>query len=405
VVARKSWQSPIHIDLGRRSRRPRYPEPGSPPGRLPTEAAEQPARLFVTAYGPDGVEEREVAGLDEFSALRSQWPVVWLNCDRTDDGAVMAALKDQLGLHPLALEDVASGHQRSKVEEFDDNLFVVLRGPAPSWHDGADILTEQYSLFIGDGWLISFLPPESLPVRAVNRRIRDGGPRLRRSGADYLGYALIDTIIDSYFPVLEELGDRLVAFEERIVHGSRRVRPGEIYAIKRRLTELGAVIGPLRTVITFLAHEELDQVTAATAPFLRDGLDHALRLQEEIDRHRELCTSLMDLDLALAGQRLNEVMKVLTIIATIFIPLSFVAGLYGMNFDPEASRWNMPELNWRYGYPFALGVMLLIVVALLFFFRHKGWLGGGGDGVDERHGDVHSSDREHERSGDRRHPG
>ena len=296
--------------------------------------------------------------------------MTWVNVDGLGDLETLTRIQEIFGLHRLALEDVVNVHQRPKAELYEDHLFVVARMPRP----GAGLETEQFSLFLGKGYVLTFQEAPGDCLEAVRERIRNERPRIRAGGPDYLAYAIIDAVIDSYFPLLEGIGDQLEALEEEVLARPHSSQVPILHGIKRDLMNLRRIVWPLREVLAGFVREESPLITEATKIYLRDCYDHTIQIMDLLESYRDVATGLMDLYLSSISNRMNEVMKVLTIIATIFIPLGFIAGLYGMNFNPEISRWNMPELNWALGYPFALGVMGTIALVMLVFFGKKGWL-------------------------------
>ncbi len=355
----------------RRRRRPRRPAiaPGSSPGTLAIDPEAPKPVIQLIAYGPEEVVEVDAPSVGELSGYLDDWPVVWINVDGLGDEQKLRSLAEVFGLHRLALEDVVSLGQRAKVEPYGDRLFVVARMPV----EGAPDETEQLSLFLGDGFVLTFQERRGDCFDPVRERIRQGKPVLRRSGPDYLAYALIDAVIDAYFPVLEQVGNGLELLDNEVLESPQKDTVSKIHAVKHRLQSLRRSIGPHREAINSLLRDSAEFVQPETAIYLRDCYDHLLRLSERVDVYREQCADLMSTHLTVVSHRMNEVMKVLTIIATIFIPLGFIAGLYGMNFNPEISRWNMPELNWVLGYPFALLVMALLAGGMVIYFRNKGW--------------------------------
>jgi len=346
---------------------------GSPPGTLMVDPEAQRPRMQVLAYGPDQCVDQELSDLALLPKLIAAHPVTWVNVDGLGDAQVLQQLGEMFDLHRLALEDVVNAHQRAKAETYGDVQFIVLR-----MVNSADPLdTEQFSLFLGKNFVLTFQERPGDCLDPVRTRIRETGPRLRSSGPDYLAYALLDATVDGYFPVLERYGDVIEEIESEILHHPKQSVVHRLHELKQDLTTLRRYLWPLREMLSTLSREESPTVSAATQVYLRDCHDHSVQLLELLESFRELATSLMDLYHSSLSQRMNEVIKVLTMISTVFIPLSFIAGIYGMNFDPAASPWNMPELRWRWGYPMALGIMTVVVVYLLFYFRRKGWLGGG----------------------------
>jgi magnesium transporter len=332
------------------------------------------------AYGPDGVVEEAIEDLGRVRQIVGAHPVTWINVDGLGAADPVRQLGEMFGLHRLALEDVMNVSQRAKVETYGDTVFLVARMVSL----GERLQTEQISMFLGGNFVLTFQEKHGDCFDPVRERIRKGGGRIRSRGPDYLVYALLDAVIDHYFPVLEEYGERLETLEGRILTDPDEHIPGKVLAAKRDLLALRRAIWPHREAVNSLLREPVTLVTDSTRTYLRDCYDHAVQIIDMLESHREHASSLMDLHLAGVSNRMNDVMKVLTIIATVFIPLSFIAGLYGMNFDPDASAWNMPELGWRYGYPAALALMAAMAGGMFWYFRRKGWLGrrpgGGADG-------------------------
>ena len=345
--------------------------PGSAPGTLIAHPSATKPAIHLIGYGPESAEEREIENIDELQSLVSRWPVMWVNVDGLGDVEVVRALGEIFGLHRLTLEDVINVHQRPKVEDYSDHIFVVTRMIDPRGTPE----TEQISMFLGDGFLLTFQERPGDSFEPVRERIRRHRGIIRENKADYLAYALLDTVIDSYFPVLETFGERLEALEDTVMAEARSPQVSEIHNLKRDLLLLRRAIWPQREMINGLSRQSSPFVSDRTEIYLRDCYDHVVQLMDILETYREVATDLVDVYLSSTSARMNEVMKVLTIIATIFIPLSFIASLYGMNFDPAVSPWNMPELRWYLGYPFALALMALLAGGLLYNFRRKGWIG------------------------------
>ncbi|HSH42119.1 MAG TPA: magnesium/cobalt transporter CorA [Arenicellales bacterium] len=342
------------------------------PGTLvEPEGAPAPV-MTVTAYDRSDLVEETLEKPEDVAAYLKKYEVVWVNVDGLGDVELLERLGVSLGLHALALEDVLNTRHRPKVEVYDDNLFVVTR-MARIRGEALDI--EQVSLFLGKRLVVSFQERPGDCFDPVRERIRKGGTRLRFLGADYLAYALIDAIVDAYFPVLEHYSECLNEAEDRIVADPENHTVERIHELKRDFQVLRHGVWPFREVLRDMS-DELPYIREETKLFLRDCHDHVIQVVDILETYRERAAGLTDLYMSSLSNRLNEVMKVLTIIATIFIPLSFVAGLYGMNFDPDASPLNMPELRWYLGYPFALAMMALVAIGLLYYFRRKGWIGG-----------------------------
>lgn len=350
---------------------PRRAKSTPPPGTVsPPEDAIEP-RLYVIAYGPVALEEQEIQSVSELKELLGRQPVTWLNIDGVGSAETINALGEQFGLHPLALEDVVNLHQRPKTEDYEDHAYIVIKMPT----DSRGLYLEQLSIFVGPGYVITVQEHEGDCLESVRYRLRKSIGRIRKLGADYLAYAVIDVVIDQYFPIIERINERLEELEDRIMRSPDEETLAEIHTIRHDLHTLRRAIAPTREAINQLMRSEMAVITDGTRLFLRDCQDHTAQLLDAIEACRELSMGLTDLHLSSASNRMNEVMKVLTLIATIFIPLGFIAGLYGMNFDPSISPWNMPELSWYFGYPMALGLMVVTTLGFLVFFRRRGWLG------------------------------
>jgi magnesium transporter len=343
---------------------------GTSPGTLSVEAGAAKPSVLLIAYGPDKLAEIPDADLETIRGHLGQWPVVWVHVAGLGDVELLRRLGDLFGLHPLALEDVATGPQRPKVEHFDNLVFVIARMLVESRAPRA----EQLSLFFGRDFILSFEEIPGDPFEPVRERLRQGHGRLRRSGPDYLAYALLDAVIDQYFVLLDAFDDRIERLDEQIFAGVRRDLGPQIHRLKTELLSCRRAVWPLKDVIYSLWRDETPFVARETQIYLRDCHDHLVHILDLLESYREIAGGLMDVQLAAINNRLNEIMKVLTMIATLFIPLSFIASLYGMNFSPDASPLNMPELRWRFGYPFALSLMTASAAGLLYLFKRKGWL-------------------------------
>lgn len=343
----------------------------APGSLIEPEGAPVPV-ISVMAYDQTRLVERTLDEVEEINAYVRDYPVVWVNVDGLGDAALLRKLGEIFGFHALALEDVLNTRHRPKAEAYDESIFVVTR--MVSVRNGALDL-EQVSLFFGDRFVVSFQERPGDCLEPVRERIRKGGTRIRFMGADYLAYALIDAIVDAYFPVLEHYSEELNDAEDSVIADPENHTVERIHALKRDFQVLRHGIWPFREALRDLSGE-MPFIRDETRLFLRDCHDHVIQIVDILETFRERAAGLTDLYLSSLSNKMNEVMKVLTVIATIFIPLSFIAGVYGMNFDPDASPLNMPELNWYLGYPFALGLMFLVAVGLLYFFRRRGWMGG-----------------------------
>jgi magnesium transporter len=338
------------------------------PGTLGTAApGGREARLSLMVFDRERVREPAVATLDEAVNALQGAAVAWLNVDGLDPGA-LAALGRHWGLHPLALEDAMNVPQRPKVERYDKHFFMVLRtlrlGPPPF----LPIEEEQVSVFFGAGWVITVQEREGGDCfEPVREAIRQGRGRVREAGADYLAYLLLDSVIDAYFPVVESLDDRMHALEDEALDHAGSATLRNLQRLRQDLLTLRRAVWPVREEIGVLQRDDSPLVSAETRVFLRDAYDHAMQALEIVEALRETSTTVMEVYLSIQNQRLNEVMKVLTVIATLFIPLTFIASIYGMNFQ------FMPELHWRYGYAYALGLMGLTASGMILYFKRRGW--------------------------------
>lgn len=360
----------------RRRHKPRFhrrTKPGASPGTFKVHPDAPGPKIRVLAYSPDEIVEERIERIDQISGFLKKYPVTWINVDGLGDAATLKALGKLFDLHPLALEDVVHVHQRAKVEPFEKHLFLVARMVRPT--EQRD--TEQLSLFLGSNYVLTFQEQEGDCLDPVRERIRKSSGRVRKVGADYLAYALLDAVVDSYFPIVERFADDLETLDDEIEvrHGPPVI--SQIRDVRNDLLLLRRTIRPHRDAINQLVRDEHPLVRDETRVFLRDCYDHTVQLIELLEVYREMCSDLRDYYQSIMGNRMNEIMKVLTIIATIFIPLGFVAGVYGMNFDPELPG-NMPELKCPYGYVFALCLMLLSAGGMLLYFWRKGWIASGG---------------------------
>jgi len=345
------------------SRRRRRPRPGAPPGTLVVDPEAGLSQVAVIAYGPDGCHEEPDADLTAIPLLMGQWPVVWVNVDGLGDEKVLRRLAEMFSLHQLALEDVANVPQRPKVEQYGQGLFLVTH--MVSLDDG--LSDEQLSLFATDKAVITFQERPGDCLDPIRNRIRQGVGRIRSAASDYLAYAIVDAVIDHYFPILEGYGERLETLEDAVLAQADIEVVGQLRRAKRDLLTLRRLAWPQRDAINALLREDLPLVQADTRPYLRDCYDHITRAIDVLETYRELASDLMAAHLAIISNQMNSVMKTLAVIATIFIPLTFVAGIYGMNFE------RMPELKWSWGYPAALVVMLLVAGAMVLYFRSRRW--------------------------------
>lgn len=349
----------------------RLTRPGTVPGQVIAPSGAPEPVVTVYAYGPDKLIEKRIGNLSELSELRDNLPVTWIDVSSVGDSDLILRIGEAFGLHRLALEDVVNLHQRPKMEDYGDHLFLVARMLNPQSPSGS----EQVAFFLGRDYVISFQSVEGDCFDNVRDRLRNKRGRIRQASSDYLCYALIDNIVDSYFPELERLGERLEELEDIVVSDPRREHVAQLHEIKRELLMIRRAVWPHREMLSSLVRDDHTVVSKDTRVFLRDCYDHTIQLMDILETYREIASGLLDIYISSVSTKLNEIMKVLTVIATIFMPLSFIASLYGMNFDRTAKGgWNMPELGWSYGYPFALLLMAVSAGGLLWYFYRNGWM-------------------------------
>jgi magnesium transporter len=358
----------------RRAKRQRKPvgprERHAPKDRLSVDPAAPQPVVHMIGYGPDGREEEHAFDLGRLRQLRARWPVTWVHMIGLGDAATLTNLGTEFGLHPLALADVPQTHQRPKIERYGELVQIVIR----IVDDIGSPETEQLSIFVGKNFVLSFEERKGDIFEVLRQRIREGSVRVCASGPDFLAYGLLDVAVDAFFPVLEAINEELENVEDAIPDAKPLELTGRLRKVKHQLLGLRRALWPMREVLGALASEESPMIQPETRTYLRDCQSHCAQLLDIVTTNRELATDLVDLQLTVAGQRLNEVMKVLTVMATLFIPLTFICSVYGMNFDTKESPFNMPELEWYYGYPFALMLMFSTAGVLLVYFRRRGWI-------------------------------
>jgi magnesium transporter len=345
--------------------------PGTAPGSLTVDPQAPKPVIRLLAYNSEKYIERDIVDPQELRHFLGHWHVCWVDVDGLGDAHTLEQIAAIFHLHPLAMEDVVNVHQRAKVDTFGDRTFMVTHMFSMTEH----LESEQVSLFLGPDFVITFQERPGDCLEPVRERIRKQETRVREADAGYLAYAILDAVTDHYFPILEAYGERLEVLEDRIVARPDRGVVAEIHDMKRELLYVRRAIWPQREALNTLVRDEIPHISAETRLYLRDCYDHSVRIIDLLETYREVCSDLMDLYLSSISNRMNEIMKVLTIISTLFIPLTFVVGVYGMNFDTQASPWNMPELKWPFGYPLCVALMIAIAIGQLFFFRHKGWIG------------------------------
>ncbi len=343
---------------------------GLPPGSLVHIGAKMvgETRVRIIDYDEVSVREKAKAAFDECVPFRDTDSVTWIDIEGLQNIALLERLGSTYGLHPLILEDILNTDQRPKSDDMESYIYVVLKmldfDPAT-----LEIVSEQISIVFGHNYVISFQEGrEGDLFEPLRERIRGGKGRIRKMGPDYLAYALLDTIIDHYFLILEKFAERIEALEEELVSNPTTETLQQIHRLKREMIFLRKSAWPLREVANALEKSESELIRPTTKIFLRDIYDHAIHIIDSIETYREMLSSMLDIYLSSVSNRMNQVMKVLTIIATIFMPLTFLAGVYGMNFK------YMPPIAYRWGYPLILLFMLVVVGVMIHFFKKKNWM-------------------------------
>jgi magnesium transporter len=348
-----------------------YQDPGTPPGTLSSAGGESgPSTLVLASYNASEITVRELADPAELDSLPRDGRIHWLHVIGLADFALVEHIGKVFELHPLALEDVLTLGQRPKTEDFDDTLFCIVQHLTYR-REGLERV--QLALFLGEDFVVTFQPRGVDLLAPIRERLGKGKARMRQKAGGYLSYAILDLIVDAAFPALEALGDHLDAIEEGILEKPDQEDIENLQCVRRELLVLRQVLWPQREVMGRLSREEHRLMPDDVRIYFRDCYDHAVQALEVSENFREMASGLLDIYLTSLSHRLNDVMKVLTIISTVFMPLSFLAGVYGMNFDRRYPL-NMPELGWRYGYLGFWAISIGGIVTMLWLFRRRGWL-------------------------------
>lgn len=342
---------------------------GLPPGTpvyIGEETAEKP-RITLMSYTSEDYEEKELEKIDDAFSFKDKPGTHWLNIDGLHRVEIIEAICNHLEVHPLITEDIVHTGQRPKIEDHEQYVYIVLRMLGyDDEHRGLE--DEQVSLILGPNYVISFQEKVGDIFNPIRERIRSGKSRMRKMGADYLAYALIDTIVDNYFAVIEKMGEEIEDLEDTVTANPSDENLHTIQKLKRENLYLRKSIWPLREVVNTLTRGDVSRVEDSTAVFMKDVHDHIIHVMDTIETFRDMVAGIMDIYLSALSNRMNEIMKVLTVIATIFIPLTFITGVYGMNFK------HMPELEHPYGYPAVIGFMILLGLLMFIFFKRRKWL-------------------------------
>ena len=350
----------------------KYQPPGTPPGELRArEGASPTAKLRLIQYNADSLTDETFPDWNSLTAKIDRSKVNWIDIDGLGDIDTIRAAGETFGLHPLALEDALNTTQRPKVETFENHFFIVSQ---MIYFKGSELCFEQISLFLGEYFIITLQEEAEQDIfDSVRNRLKSGRGFARRLKADYLAYALLDTTVDQIFPILESIGDSIEEVEEELLEKPQRSSLRELYDSKRLLLAIRRSAWPHREIFGTLLRDDTGLIARGTQVFLRDCYDHTTQIIDIIESYRDLSAGLMDLYLSSVGFRTNEIIRILTIVSVVFIPLTFLAGVYGMNFDTEFKA-NMPELHWHYGYVYFWLLCLAISGAMLLFFKRRNWL-------------------------------
>lgn len=350
-----------------------YDDPGAPPGTLDLEPDAPPPEIVLIDYCETAATRAHLANPQEAAAYLDTASVSWVDMLGLGNKETWRQMGEVFDLHLMAQEDVVNVPQRPKVVNYENHILIIawmvmIKPNSDYFHK------EQVSLLLGKHYLLTVQEePDYDCFNPVRDRIRKGQGSIRKQGSDYLAYTLLDSIIDGFFPVLEVYGERIEELEDEVVVNPTRSTLEKIYKIRRELLTLRRAIWPQRDAINVLIRDSNDLISPEVRIYLRDCYDHTVQVMDMVETYRELSSGLMDVYLSSVGNKMNEIMKLLTVISSIFIPLTFVAGVYGMNFDTEKSPFNMPELNWYFGYPLCWAMMLAIASALVYFFWRRGW--------------------------------
>jgi magnesium transporter len=331
------------------------------------EKREGPSRFTVISYDETRFEEREVGSVEECLELRQATGVNWINVEGIHDVGMIEEFGRRFNFHPLIIEDVVNTAERPKIEDYGEYIFCVLKVFEPDGGATGGAI-QQVSIILGPDYVLSFEEKKSKIFQAVEERVRKGKGRSRKMGPDYLAYALIDAVVDSYFATLEVVGEEIEAIEEELVLDPKREVLQKIHTLKREMIRFRRSVWPLRELINSLERLDTPLVKPATDVYLRDLYDHMIQIIDSVEAYRDILSGMLETYLSSVSNRMNEIMKVLTIIATIFIPITFLVGVYGMNFK------FMPEIGWRFGYYIVWGIIVLSVVFMLVKFRQKKWI-------------------------------
>lgn len=341
---------------------------GNPPGTLiyTGDKTEETVNITALWYDADKLDELTITDISEIKPKTDGKKVLWLNVSGLADPGIIESICEKFKIHPLIIEDILNVSQRPKTEDFEDYTFIVLK--MLEYDKKAEHINgEQVSLLLGRNYIVTFLEKRSDVFEQIKQRLRNSKGKIRMMGAGYLAYALIDSIVDRYFDILESIGEQAEYLEEILIHKADQNILRRIHRLKRNLILIRKSVWPLREVLSILERVEPPVLQDHISIYFRDVYDHIMRIIDSVETYRDMAANMLDIYLSSVSNKMNEVMKILTIIATIFIPLTFITGVYGMNFK------YMPELNWSFGYPLIMTIMLLLGIVMFIYFKKKKW--------------------------------
>lgn len=362
-----------HKNSRRTGRAPRIKkshQPGVVPENWVAPPGSAETRVRTICFDEEHCDEQHLSRAEQVDRILTQPGVKWVHVSGLGNPSELEHIGRAFKIHPLAIEDVVSSHQRAKVEEYPEQLFIVAR---TVYTEQDRVHTEQLSMFLGRDYLLTFQAHDHGELEPVRDRLRRARGSIRQGGPDYLVYAILDTVIDAYFPIVDGYGEHMEELDMELTHGKAKEFMASLHDLRGDLMLLRRAVRPLRDSILHLMPDQWSHIRPETQVYLRDCYDHTVQLMDLLDTYRELASDLRDYYMSAISNRMNEIVKVLTIISTIFMPLSFIAGVYGMNFNTQYPA-NMPELNWSYGYVASLTVMGLVAAVQLYWFWRKGWL-------------------------------
>jgi len=342
---------------------------GLPPGSIVHigNKRDEKVKITIVDYCEAKFQEKEAKSVEECFPYKDKSTVTWININGVHKMKVIEEIGKCFNLHPLILEDIVDTDQRPKIKDFGNYIFVILKMLYYDKNDN-EMKVEQVSLILGKNYVISFQEREGDVFSSIRERIRNNIGRIRKAGADYLIYVLIDAIVDNYFIITEKLGEKIENLEDKVISRPKPANLRVIHKLRRDLIFLRKSVWPLREVISILQRGESSLILESTNIYLRDVYDHTIQVMDTVETLRDIISGMLDIYLSSASIRMNEIMKMLTIIATIFIPLTFITGIYGMNFR------NIPEIKWVWGYPVVLLGMLIIGIVMVIYFKRKKWM-------------------------------